>query len=256
MSAPALIEVEHLVAHYGPRLILDDISFTVQAGEILVVLGGSGSGKSTLLKYMVGLLQPTAGAVRYQGRDLVRMEEDERAALLKHVGISFQSGGLFNSLTLADNVALPLREHTDFDEETIEALVRMKLSLVGLADAEYRLPSELSGGMRKRAGVARALALEPEILFFDEPSAGLDPITAAGLDQLILTLRRLLGLTLVVITHELASIHALADRALMLDQGKIIFLGPLAEVDKSPHPRVQQFFQRQPDAMLVPAASL
>jgi phospholipid/cholesterol/gamma-HCH transport system ATP-binding protein len=255
MSDPALIEVEHLVAHYGTRLILDDISFTVQAGEILVVLGGSGSGKSTLLKHMVGLLQPTAGAVRYWGRDLVQMEEDERAALLKHVGISFQSGGLFNSLTLADNVALPLHEHTDFNEEVIEALVRMKLTLVGLADAEYRLPSELSGGMRKRAGVARALALDPEIVFFDEPSAGLDPITAAGLDQLILTLRRLLGLTLVVITHELASIHTVADRALMLDKGKIIFLGPLAEVEKSPHPRVKQFFQRQPDTVLTPAAS-
>src|SRR5262245_4479048 len=158
MADPALIEVEHLVAHYGTRLILDDISFTVQAGEILVVLGGSGSGKSTLLKHMVGLLQPTSGAVRYRGHDLVQMEEDERAALLKHVGISFQSVGLFNSLTLADNVALPLREYTDLDEETIAALVRMKLTLVGLADAEYRLPGELSGGMRKRAGVARALA--------------------------------------------------------------------------------------------------
>jgi phospholipid/cholesterol/gamma-HCH transport system ATP-binding protein len=183
------------------------------------------------------------------------MEEDERAVLLKHIGISFQSGGLFNSLTLADNVALPLREHGGFDEETIQALVRMKLSLVGLADAGYLLPGELSGGMRKRAGVARALALDPEILFFDEPSAGLDPITAAGLDQMILTLRRLLGLTLVVITHELASIHAVADRALMLDQGKIIFLGTLAEVAKSPHPRVRQFFQRQPDVAFLPVLS-
>jgi phospholipid/cholesterol/gamma-HCH transport system ATP-binding protein len=255
MTAQTLIAVEHLVAHYGARLILDDISFTVQAGEILVVLGGSGSGKSTLLKHMVGLLQPTAGTVRYWGRDLVQMEEDERAALLQHVGISFQSGGLFNSLTLADNVALPLREHTHFDEATIQALVRMKLSLVGLADAGYLLPGELSGGMRKRAGVARALALDPEILYFDEPSAGLDPITAAGLDQMILALRRLLGLTLVVITHELASIQTLADRALMLDKGKIIFLGPLAEVAHSPHPRVRQFFERQPDLAFAPAGT-
>ncbi len=255
MAGPVLIEVEHLVAHYGTRLILDDVSFTVHQGEILVVLGASGSGKTTLLKHMVGLLRPTAGTIRYRGRDIVQMEDDERATLLKHIGISFQSGGLFNSLTLADNVALPLRELGNFDEETVQALVRMKLSLVGLADAGYLMPEELSGGMRKRAGVARALALDPEILFFDEPSAGLDPITAAGLDQMILTLRRLLGLTLVVITHELASIHTLADRALMLDQGKVIFLGTLAEVAHSAHPRVHQFFQRQPQPYTAPAPS-
>lgn len=256
MTAPALIEVEHLVAHYGAQLILDDISFTVQQREILVVLGGSGSGKSTLLKHMVGLLQPTSGAVRYQGHDLVRMEEDERATLLRHVGISFQSGGLFNSLTVSDNVALPLREYSGYDEATIGALVRMKLSLVGLAEAGHLMPGELSGGMRKRAGVARALALDPEILFFDEPSAGLDPITAAGLDQMILALRRLLGLTLVVITHELSSIRTVADRALMLDQGHIIFLGALADVAASPHPRVQQFFKRQPDFTTLSVAPL
>ena len=255
MSIPVLIEVEELVAHYGPRLILDQVSFTVQQGEILVVLGGSGSGKSTLLKHMVGLLQPSAGAIRYWGRDLVQMEEDERAALLKQVGISFQSGGLFNSLTLAENVALPLRERGDIDEATIQALVRMKLSLVGLASSAHLMPGELSGGMRKRAGVARALALDPQLLFFDEPSAGLDPITAAGLDQMILTLRRLLGLTLVVITHELESIHALADRALMLDQGKVIFLGPLTDIAESSHPRVRQFFQRQPDVAFSSALS-
>ncbi|GIX48394.1 MAG: ABC transporter [Candidatus Tectimicrobiota bacterium] len=250
-----LIEVEHLVAHYGERCILDDVSFTVHEGEILVILGASGSGKSTLLKHMVGLLRPTAGTVRYHGQDLIHMEEEERAALLRRVGISFQSGGLFNSLTLADNIALPLREHGGFDEATIQALVRMKLSLVGLADAGHLLPEELSGGMKKRAGVARALALDPEILFFDEPSAGLDPITAAGLDQMILSLRRLLGLTLVVITHELTSIYTLADRALMLDQGKVIFLGSLAEVPRSTHPRVRQFFQRQPPARAVAATS-
>jgi phospholipid/cholesterol/gamma-HCH transport system ATP-binding protein len=247
MTTPALIEVEQLVAQYGTRRILDDISFTVEQGEILVVLGESGSGKSTLLKHMIGLLQPVSGAIRYQGHDLVQMEEDERAALLKHIGISFQSGGLFNSLSVADNVALPLREHGGYDEDTIQALVRMKLSLVGLAEAGHVMPGELSGGMRKRAGVARALALDPEILFFDEPSAGLDPITAAGLDEMILALRRLLGLTLVVITHELASIQTVADRALMLHRGKIIFLGTLGEVATCAHPRVQQFFKRQSD---------
>ena len=255
MTVSTLIEVEHLRAQYGERVILEDISFTVQQGEILVILGGSGSGKSTLLKHMIGLLEPTAGAVRYWGRDLVSMQEDERAELLKRIGISFQSGGLFNSLTLAENVALPLRERGGLDEAIIQALVRMKLSLVGLAEAGYLMPGELSGGMRKRAGVARALALDPEILFFDEPSAGLDPITAAGLDHMILTLRRLLGLTLVVITHELASIRTVADRALMLDQGNIIFLGTLAEVGDSSHPRVQQFFQRQPDTVLSSAGS-
>lgn len=245
MVQPPLIEVDHLVAHYGSHLILDDLSFTVEQGEILVVLGASGCGKSTLLKHMVGLLQPTSGAIRYRGQDLVEMDDDQRTALLKTIGVSFQSGGLFNSLPLVDNVALPLREHSDFDEATIQALVRMKLSLVGLLDAGYQLPSELSGGMRKRAGVARALALDPEIVFFDEPSAGLDPITAAGLDHMILTLRRLLGLTLVVITHELESIRTVADRALMLDQGKIIFLDTLQQVASCPHPRVQQFFQRR-----------
>ncbi len=250
MTISNIVEVDGLTAHYGTRRILDGVSFSVQQGEILVVLGASGSGKTTLLKHMVGLLQPTSGAVRYRGRDLVQMDEEERATLFQHIGIAFQSGGLFNSLTLADNIALPLREHGGFDDATIAALVRMKLSLVGLADAGYLMPGELSGGMKKRAGVARALALDPEILFFDEPSAGLDPITAAGLDQLILALRRLLGLTLIVITHELLSIRALADRALMLDQGQVIFLGPLEDVPKSPHPRVQQFFQRQPDLTL------
>lgn len=255
MTTPVVIEVEHLTAHYGSRLILDDISFTVHQGEILVVLGGSGSGKSTLLKHMVGLLHPTAGAIRYWGRDLLQMDEDERATLRKRIGISFQSGGLFNSLTLAENVALPLREKGGLDEATLQALVRMKLSLVGLADAGQRLPGELSGGMKKRAGVARALALDPEILFFDEPSAGLDPIMAAGLDQMMLSLRRLLGLTMVVITHELESIRTVADRALMLDRGKIIFLGSMAEVAQSPQARVQQFFQRQPDAVMVSRAA-
>lgn len=250
MAKTTLIEVEHLVAHYGARLILDDLTFTVEQGEILVILGASGCGKSTLLKHMVGLLEPTSGAIRYRGHDLVRMEEDERNALLTTIGVSFQFGGLFNSLSLIDNVALPLREQRELDEETIQALVRMKLSLVGLAEAGYRLPGELSGGMRKRAGVARALALDPDIVFFDEPSAGLDPITAAGLDDMILTLRRLLGLTVVVITHELASIRAVADRALMLDAGKIIFLDTLEQVAKCPHPRVQQFFQRRPDNAL------
>jgi phospholipid/cholesterol/gamma-HCH transport system ATP-binding protein len=255
MTVSTVIDVEHLVAQYGPRVILDDISFTVQQGEILVVLGGSGSGKSTLLKHMVGLLQPSAGAIRYWGRDVVTMEEDERAKLLKNVGIAFQSGGLFNSLTVAENIALPLVEHGGFDAETIQALVRMKLSLVGLADAGHVLPGELSGGMKKRAGVARALALDPAIVFFDEPSAGLDPITAAGLDQMILALRQLLGLTLVVITHELTSIHTVADRALMLDKGKIIFLGTLEAVAESTHPRVRQFFQRQADFMAFPTSS-
>jgi ABC-type polar amino acid transport system ATPase subunit len=170
-----IIEVEHLVAHYGTRLILDDLSFAVQQGEILVVLGGSGSGKSTLLKHMVGLLRPTAGTVRYWGRDLVQMDEEERARLLKRVGSAFQAGGLFNSLTLTENVALPLWERGGLDEETIQALVRMKLSLVGLADAGHQVPGELSGGMKKRAGVARALALDPEILFFVVPAHDIRP---------------------------------------------------------------------------------
>lgn len=245
-----IIEVRDLVAGYGERVVLDGISFDVCPGEILVVLGGSGCGKTTLLHHMVGLLRPLSGTIRYWGRDIGRMDEDEMAALLHRVGISFQGGALFNSMTVGENVGLPMQEYGNMDEEMVEILVRMKLSLVGLANSGYLMPSELSGGMKKRVGFARAIAMDPEIMFFDEPSAGLDPILAAGLDELILDIRRLLGVTMVVVTHELESIRAVADRALMLDGGKIIFMGKVGEAEQSSNSRVRQFFDRRPDATI------
>jgi phospholipid/cholesterol/gamma-HCH transport system ATP-binding protein len=246
-----ILEVKDLVARYGDMEVLRGVSFEADEGEILAVVGGSGCGKTTLLKYIIGLMRPTSGSVKFWGRDIAEMNEDELSALQARIGVSFQSGGLFNSMTLYDNIALPLRERRDLSEEIIDTIVRAKLALVGLDHAMYQLPSELSGGMRKRAGFARALALDPEIVFFDEPGAGLDPITAAGLDELILRLRRTLGITMVVITHELDSIKKVADRVLMLDRGNVAFLGLLDDALKSAEPRVRQFFSRLPDETIT-----
>ncbi|MFP4058311.1 MAG: ABC transporter ATP-binding protein [Candidatus Brocadiia bacterium] len=246
-----VIEVRDLVAAYGAERILEGITFDVREREILVILGASGCGKTTLLKHLIGLLRPASGSVRLWGRDIARMEEDELDALRARFGVAFQSDALFNSITAAENVELPMREH-GFDPELVPALAQMKLSVVGLGDAGPKMPSQLSGGMRKRVALARALALEPEIVFFDEPTAGLDPVTAAGIDQLILQLRELLGITVVVVTHELASIRTIADRALMLAEGRAIFLGPVADVERAPDRRVAQFFRRQPELAETP----
>jgi phospholipid/cholesterol/gamma-HCH transport system ATP-binding protein len=185
--------------------------------------------------------------VRYGRADITLLDEEKLAKVQQHIGIAFQSGGLFNSLTVAENVALPLREYGHMDERLIEAVVRLKLSLVGLAAAQHLKPEELSGGMRKRAGLARALALDPPVVFFDEPSAGLDPIMASGLDELILELRKLLGITFIIVTHELDSIRKVADRVLMLDQGKAVFIGTVAQAENSQIARVRQFFERRAD---------
>ena len=242
-----IIEVRNLVARYDEQLVLDGISFDVREGEILVVLGASGCGKTTLLRHMVGLLTPAAGEILYRGRDLTKMDEEELARLLQRIGITFQSGALFNSMSVAENVGLPIEEYGATDRELRDTLVRMKLTLVGLGNSGDLMPDELSGGMKKRVGFARSIAMDPEIVFFDEPSAGLDPITAAGLDKLILDIRRLMGMTMIVVTHELESIRTVADRVLMLDRGHIIFTGTLDEAEKSDIPRVRQFFDRQPD---------
>lgn len=246
----SIIRVEHLVTHYGETQILDDVSFQVSPGEIFLIIGGSGCGKTTLLKHMTGLLSPTRGAVYNNGQNISDLSEDERAKMQQGIGIAFQSGGLFNSLTVGENVALPLQEYRLVDARLIPSIVRMKLSLVGLADAENLLPDALSGGMKKRAGLARALAADPPVVFFDEPSAGLDPIMAAGLDDLVLELRRLLGVTFIIVTHELDSIRKIADRILMLDRGQVLFEGSVADAESSGIDRVQQFFERQPDTYI------
>jgi phospholipid/cholesterol/gamma-HCH transport system ATP-binding protein len=246
-----IIEVRNLVTHYGEQLVLDDVSFRVGRGEVFVIIGGSGCGKTTLIKHMTGLLQPTSGTILYEGQDITRMDEDELSHMQRNIGIAFQSGALFNSMTVGDNVALPLREYGTVDHKLIPAIVRLKLSLVGLGAAERLLPDELSGGMRKRAGLARAMALDPPIVYFDEPSAGLDPIIASGLDDLVLNLRKLLGITFIIVTHELDSIRKIADRVLMLDLGKVVFLGDRTEVERTDSPRVRQFFERRPDEYIA-----
>ena len=243
---PAISAV-NLRVSYGEREILHGISFDVKKGETLVILGGSGSGKSTLLRTLVGLEKPTSGEVWINGANTAKMSASEFDAVRLKMGMSFQGSALFGSMTVGENVALPLREHTKLEESTIEIMVRIKLGQVGLAKFEDFMPSQLSGGMKKRAGVARALAMDPEILFFDEPSAGLDPIIAAGLDRLILELKQAYSITIVVVTHELASAFLIADRMLVIDRGHVVALETTADLRASTHPRVRQFLDRIPE---------
>lgn len=239
---PAVV-VEDATQRFGERTIFEHVTFDIAEGEVFVVLGGSGCGKSTLLKQMIGLLPPTAGRIAVGGHDVVR----ETEAVRREIGVMFQSGALFGSMTLLDNVMLPLTMFTDLPARARAEIARIKLALVGLGDAVNLLPNEISGGMAKRAAIARALALDPPILFLDEPSAGLDPITGAGIDRLILDLRAALDCTFVVVTHELASIFAIADRCVMLDRQArgMIALGVPRELQKSSeHPTVRAFFNR------------
>ncbi len=246
-AAETVIEVRDLTAGYGERPILQGVSFDVLRGEILCVIGASGCGKTTLLKHITGLLRAEAGSIRYWGRELAGMGDKELADFSRRIGLSFQGGALFNSMTVGENIALPVAEAGPIAPELLGVLVSLKLGLVGLSGYENLMPSELSGGMKKRVGFARAIALDPEIVFFDEPSAGLDPITSAGLDEIILDIRRLLGATLVVVTHELSSINAIADRILMLDRGGVVFDGSLKAAAESEIPRLRQFFERKAD---------
>ncbi len=250
-QAPPIIEARNLTIGYGGEPVLKDVSFDVRRGEVFVILGGSGCGKSTLLKHLIGLYPPMKGEIRIEGRELVAAEGDERRAILKRIGVSYQSGALFGSMTLAENVRLPLEEYTDLPEGALALLAWMKLQLVGLESYVGSLPSEVSGGMQKRAAIARAMALDPAVVFLDEPSAGLDPITSAELDALILRLNKTLGMTFVIVTHELPSIYAIADRVIMLDKERkgIIAEGAPAELrDHSTEPFVRRFFHREAEA--------
>lgn len=218
MNSNPIIKVENLVAGYGEDVILDNISFNINESEIFVILGGSGCGKSTLLKQLIGLVTPLSGKILIDGDSITDPSDRVFKRILRKIGVLYQSAALFGSMTIAENIALPIREYTDLPKKSIDRMVSMKLKLVGLDGYENYLPSEISGGMKKRAGLARAMALNPKILFFDEPSAGLDPITSTGLDNLIINLNRILGTTMVVVTHELSSIFAIAHRVIMLDK--------------------------------------
>jgi phospholipid/cholesterol/gamma-HCH transport system ATP-binding protein len=239
-----VLSLRNLRVSYGEREILHGISCDVIRGETLVILGGSGSGKSTLLRTLVGLEKPSSGEIWIKGQDLAKTSAAEMDEIRRKIGMSFQGGALFGSMTVGENVALPLREHTKLEDSTIEIILRLKLQQVGLEGFEYYTPAQLSGGMKKRAAVARALAMDPEILFFDEPSAGLDPIIAAGIDELILELKRAFHMTIIVVTHELASAFLIADRMLLIDKGNIVALGTTEEMRSSTQPRVRQFLDR------------
>jgi phospholipid/cholesterol/gamma-HCH transport system ATP-binding protein len=243
-DAGPMVSLRDLRVSYGDREILHGITFDVKRGETMVILGGSGSGKSTLLRTLVGLERPSAGEIWLRGKNIAAISADEMDEIRKHIGMSFQGSALFGSMTVGDNVALPLREHTKLEDSTIEIMLRLKLEQVGLAGFEYYMPSQLSGGMMKRAAVARALAMDPEILFFDEPSAGLDPIIAAGIDQLILELQKAYRMTIIVVTHELASAFLIADRMVLIDKGNVVAIGTKEEMRNSRQPRVRQFFDR------------
>lgn len=244
-NAPAVIEVKKLVTHYGARKILKGIDLNVREGEIMVIMGGSGSGKSTLLNTLLGLLRPTSGNVHILGEELTQISQVEKTLLRRKLGVAFQGGALFGSLNVLENIMLPLREHTKLDGNTMRIMARLKMQVVNLAGFEQLMPSELSGGMIKRAAFARAVVMDPRILFCDEPSAGLDPIVASAIDDLILNLRAAMGMSVVVVTHELESAFRIADRICVLDKGDILMTGTVDEIRSSTNERIQNLLNRR-----------
>jgi len=245
LAAKPVIEVRDLNAHYGDVQILFGLDLAVYEGEIMVIMGGSGSGKSTLLRHLIGLEHPSAGSLELLGQDIGRLGANELMDLRRKMGVAFQGGAMFSSMTVAENLKLPLREHTRLDEKTMDIMVRMKLEVVNLSGFGELMPAELSGGMLKRAAVARAIIMDPKLLFFDEPTAGLDPVTSAALDEMILRLRDAMEMTVVVVTHEVESAFKIADRITILDAGRIIEVDTPEAIRKSPNPRVQNLLNRR-----------
>ena len=237
-----IVEVKKLITEYDERRILDGITLDIKENEVFIILGGSGCGKTTLLKHIIGLLKPVSGSIKVFGEEITTMEDEDLDEILMKCGVLFQNGALLNSLSVGENIAIPLEQHSNLDRELINRIIETKLNLVELANAMYLSPAELSGGMKKRAALARAIALDPQILFCDEPSTGLDPITSKAIDDLLLQLKHQLNMTIVVVTHELASIHRIADRIVFLDQGKALFVGTLKEALNSDIKEIQEFF--------------
>jgi phospholipid/cholesterol/gamma-HCH transport system ATP-binding protein len=242
-----MIEVRHLRKTFGGRTVLEDVNFAVERGTVCVVMGGSGSGKSTILRHLIGAHKPDSGEIYLDGEDIAHLSERELQRVRRKIGMLFQGGALLNSLTVGENVALPIRHHTDLPEETIDIMVKMKLELVGLRDAEHLKPSQISGGMQKRVSLARAIALDPKIVFYDEPSAGLDPIMSGVIDKLMIDLTKKMGITSLVVTHDMTSAFRIADQMIMLHRGRIVASGTPEEIQLAADPLVHQFVTGTPD---------
>jgi len=247
MDKEVVIKTENIVKKFGDRIVLNGVNLEIYKGETFVIMGGSGCGKSTLLRHMIGSYKPDKGNVHILGKDITGLSEDDMDKIRKRIGMSFQSSALFDSMNVGENVSLPLREHTKLEDSVIDIVIKMKLELVGLRGFEDLMPSELSGGMKKRVGLARAIAMDPEIIFYDEPTAGLDPIVAGVIDKLILDLSQKLSITSVVVTHDMGSVFKIADRIAMLYEGKVIQVGTKEEIKNSKNELVRQFIAGSPD---------